>query len=764
MKRTGLMASTATIVFLVSQAAMAQADQPAATESMEFDDIVVTARLREETLQSIPLAISALSAKAIERQGVVDMTSLASVSSGLQIDSTGGKSFTSPVIRGLSQASRIDDENNTPVFIDGVYVSGRDGIDAGLLDVERIEVVKGPQSALYGRNSYAGSINYITRKPTKDLAGSLSATFGDRGRRTLKGSISGPLIDDVLFARFGAAHDEWNGSFGRTNGLRIGGYNSDFLSGGLRLVKDDFEAVANVYYSDDLLGPSPQVMFAGNCELIRGKFGAFCGAYPTFKDPDMSGYDSRAKGLERQTLRTSLTLTQQLESIKLTSITGYNRLRAKSLVDWERQYDGLPYNYTLGETTGTVYLTSLLTGTNTRNYDISQEFRVESTTDSPLQWIGGVSYYGFRAKSTGPYAIDTSPVPDGATLTSLGAIAFASGLLDLGDTVDPADLFGNFGRAIKKTKAYAGFGAVQYTFNDVTARVELRYTSEQKSLQQIFPSTSYTKKTFHYWTPRFTLDYKPSDSLLVYASVAKGAKSGGFNSAAPTPGELPFGPEFNWTYEIGLKSDFLDKKLQFNLSVFDVEMKGIQITAASVNAPATFITQNAGTGRSRGFEVELLGRPAPGLTVQAAYSLADAQFKTALDGSLRSYPSFAVDYDVSGNPLPRQAKHLVNGYVQYEGEISENLSGYIRADGRYESRKNGFSAPELGYVKGRFVANAKAGVIHDGIEFSVWVRNLFNDKTTVLANNTLNVNDLGRLPVALLPDFRTMGATLSYKF
>jgi len=756
------LAGSACMLVMASQSAFAQTPAP---QDDGGDEIVVTARLREETLQTVPLAISAVTAKGIERQGIIDMTSLASATAGLQIDSTGGKNMTSPVIRGLSQASRIDDENNTPVFIDGVYVSGRDGIDGSLLDVERIEVVKGPQSALYGRNSYAGSINYITRKPTQDFAGSASATYGDHGRRTIKGSVSGPVIDNLLFARVAAAHDEWDGSYGDYSGLRIGGYKSNFLSGGLRLASGDFEANANVYYADDLVGPSAQIMFAGNCQTISGKFGAFCGAYPTFNNPDFSGYDTRAKGLDRQTLRSSLTMTQQLGGVKLTSVTGYNRMRTKSLVDWERQYAGLPYSYRLPDgTTGTAFLTSLLTGSNFKNYDVSQEFRVESSNDSPFQWIAGGSYYGFESKIDSPYAIDSTPVPAGATVTQLGAIVFG-GLRPIGASADPDDFTSRFSKGVKKTKTFAGFGAVQYTLGDkLTGRAELRYTSEEKTLTQILPSKAPISKTFGYWTPRFTVDYQASSDLLIYVSAARGAKSGGFNAAAPTAAELSFGPEFNWTYELGVKSSLFDRKLQANLSVFNVDMSGIQITNASVTAPATFITQNAGTGRSRGFEIELLARPVKGLTLQGAYSLADAKFVKAADGSLRSYPGFLVNYDVSGNALPRQAKHLVNGSVQYEAPINDGVSAYVRFDYRYESRKNGFSTPVLGYVKGRSVVNAKTGLTAGPVEASFWVRNLLNDKSPILASNTLTVNDLGRLPVALLPEFRTVGVTLGYSF
>ncbi len=754
----------------IGTAAMLLCGSPALAQQGQGDDllleeIVVTARLRSETLQAVPLSISAVTAKEIERAGITDMSSLAGATAGLQIDTTGGKTTTTPVVRGLSQVSRSDDENNVPVFIDGVYVSGRDGIDGSLLDVERIEVVKGPQSALYGRNSYAGSINYITKKPTDTPSGSAAVTVGDDNRFTAKGSLSGPLVAEKLFARLAAAYDQWDGSYGDSD-LKIGGYKSRFASGGLRLVLDSgFEANANIYYSNDDIGPAPQIIFAGNCQRIAGALGAWCGAYPGVKDPDFSGYDRRAKGTERETMRSSLTLTQDLGAVRLSSITGYNRLDTRSYTDLDRQYKGVPFAYTLAGQTGTVNLTALQ-GSGGNSYDVSQEFRVESSDDGPFQWIVGGSYYGYRFNTDSPYAIDTSPVPAGARLTSAGAIALAAGLKNIPDASLQDSFFSAyFSRNRKETAAYAAFGAVQYTFAEaLTARAELRHTDETKTLFQYGATTTKVDKSFKYLTPRFTLDYKADDNLLLYASAARGAKAGGFNATAPTADELPFDPEFNWTYEVGVKSDLLDRKLRLNLSVFDVEMEGIQITNPSATSPTIFLTKNAGTGRSRGFELEVTAKPLEGLTLQGSYAYADSYFVNAKDGSLRSYPSFVSNYDVSGNPLPRQAKHLANASIQYETGLTAALDGYIRTDIQYNSKKNGFTTPDLGYVKGRMLVNAKVGLIYDQVEASFWVRNLFNNDTPVLAQSALILNTLGRQPVVLLPELRSFGATVSYKF
>ena len=744
-----------------------------------LEEVIVTARLREEKIQEIPLAITSLSAKEIESRGVTDLRRLAYSTAGLQMDETGGKFFVSPVIRGQSQVARQDDENNTSIFIDGVYVSGRDGLDFSLVDVDRIEVIKGPQSALYGRNSYAGAINYITRKPGPETRASLTGTLGDAGRQKLAGSVSGTLIEDKLYGRLGGAYDDWDGSYTNTpSGFDIGGYKSKFGSLGLRFTPtENFEATGNFYYSKDDVDPGAGVMFAGNCERVGTKLISWCGEYPEFgEDVDLTGFDPRAFGLKRELQRSSLTMDYTLGGIALTSITGYNTIETRSLVDWERQFPGLPFavvNATTRAPAGTVDLTTLLSGGTIKNREFSQELRASSSGESGLQWLAGASYYSFRNQTlSSPVAIDTSPIPAG--LVAAGASATGFGTIYLPVPANLTDERTVFARAfgpgsIKKTETWAGFASLSYAFGALTSRAEVRYTSEKKTLSTGLDTTNsnfrkLAEKTFPVWTPRFTVDYKLQEDILVYGSVAKGAKAGGFNASAPTPGELPFEPETNWTYEVGLKSQWLDNRALVNLAVFDSEMSGIQITNQSPNGPAVFITRNGGTGRSRGFELETSYRPTERWAFSMAYSLADAQFKNAVDSSLRSYPSFATNQDVSGQPLPRQAKHLVNGSVEYQQPAFGDFEFYSRLDGRHESKKNGFTHTQLGWVGPRTIFNARFGLRGDNWDGVVWVNNLLNDETPILANTTLTLNDFLRLPVSSLPELRTYGVTVTYRF
>jgi iron complex outermembrane receptor protein len=776
-KRSMLLTSAVTALLAGPALPVAAYGAAAGTENAgQLEEIVVTARLRSEELQQIPLAIQALTGEALERAGVQDMRGMTEQFAGLQLDTTGGRFSSTPVIRGLSQVSRIDDENNVSLFVDGIYVSGRDGLDSGLLDIERVEVVRGPQSALYGRNSYAGAINYITRAPNAEFGGKLDATLGSDGKKRGAVSLSGPVGDSGLGYRVAYAHDEFDGSYGRPNGLRLNGYKADVGSAALRWkLNDAFEANLTAYYTNDNVGPSAQVMFQGNCQAIGAKNIAQCGAYPSFGDSvDFSGMDRRAFGLDREILRTGLRLNWNLGPVAISSLTGYNTLDQVSLVDWERQLPGLPFTArnTVTGATRTVNLTSLFTGASGKIREFSQDVRAQSNTQSPLQWTVGTSYFNFSNRSRGPAAVDTSPLAANEVVTIAG---FLPGMfVPVGANPNPlTDFPFEFSQGEKLTRSVAGYGALSYTFADaLTIRGEIRYTNERKTLIQYPPkqtpnaATVRASDSFKYWTPRFTADYQMNPDVLFYTSVAKGAKAGGFNSAAPTPGELAFGPETNWTYEIGAKTDWLDKRVRVNLSVFKVDMKDIQITNPSPNAPAAFITANAGTGKSEGFELELAAKATENLRITASYSLADAKFVKARDGSLRSYPGFAAAaaQDVSGQRLPRQAKNLANLGFQYEAPAFGAYRWYLTGDGRYESSKNGFTNRALGWVGARTIVNSRLGFTNDTVDVSLWVKNLTNDDTPTLANTSLTLNDFLRLPISVLPDLRSYGVSATYKF
>ncbi|MEX0827434.1 MAG: TonB-dependent receptor plug domain-containing protein, partial [Haliea sp.] len=185
-----------------------------------LDEIVVTARQKAETLQEVPLSVHALTARQIEKQGILRLSDIVRSAPGVAINSSGSIATTAVVIRGMDQPGGIGQDTNVAVFVDGVYISGRDAAYMPMMGMERVEVVRGPQSALYGRNAFAGAINYITKKPGEEFEGQIEATAGGEGQKGIKARFAGQLAEN-FFASIDAEDSE-SGSTHKQDGDYLG--------------------------------------------------------------------------------------------------------------------------------------------------------------------------------------------------------------------------------------------------------------------------------------------------------------------------------------------------------------------------------------------------------------------------------------------------------------------------------------------------------------------------------------------------------------
>jgi len=329
-----------------------------------IDEIVVTVRKSEERLQDVPVAVTAFGAEMIEDARIESLDDVASMTPGLNFFNPIGDNLPVPVIRGVAPTD-IFGETNAAVFIDGVYAAGREGLNFSMLDVERIEVIKGPQSALYGRNAFSGAINYVTKRPPNEFASTVEVTAGDRGRQGVKARVGGPLIDDFLSASIGAGYDTWDGSYDNPiSDVDVGGYEHRTFSIGLDWTPtDSFSALLNGYYSDDELDEPPLTAQLANCENVGPddeaglRYANLCGEVA---DLDQIGdvYNqgivgnpnvpaelqfvtgdeqiariAESKGEDRQVSRASLKLDWDIGGGNLTALTGYSRLVHKALMD-----------------------------------------------------------------------------------------------------------------------------------------------------------------------------------------------------------------------------------------------------------------------------------------------------------------------------------------------------------------------------------------------------------------------------------------------
>ena len=220
----------ATIIFALTGLSTAPV---AAQSELVVEQITVTARKKEETLHDVPLSITVLGSQMLEDARIQNLADVSAFTPGLSLFNPIGEFLPTPVIRGMAPTD-IFGEPNAAVFLDGVFVAGREGLNFSYLDVERIEVVKGPQTALYGRNAFSGAINFITKRPTDEFDAKFDVMAGNDGRALGQLNVSGPIIGETLTGRLGLAYDNFDGSYtDTTGGTDVGGYEYQTFTGGL---------------------------------------------------------------------------------------------------------------------------------------------------------------------------------------------------------------------------------------------------------------------------------------------------------------------------------------------------------------------------------------------------------------------------------------------------------------------------------------------------------------------------------------------------
>jgi iron complex outermembrane receptor protein len=625
------------VALTVGQVALAQNSAKApADESVGLDEVVVTARKTEERLVDVPLAITAFSSEAIEQKGIANLDDIAAATPGLTFSDVQAGFLPVPVIRGFAPID-VRGENNAAIFVDGVFVSGKEGLNFSQLDLERIEVIKGPQAALYGRNSFSGALNYVTAKPSDTFKGKAELQFGTNNKVLAAASVSGPLIEGVLKGRVALSYDNFDGSYNNQfSGIggassKIGGYTYETFQGSLLWTPTDtFEGELSAYISNDIVGNSAISPVAANCENLNAllstqtpvppvAYGNYCGTFPAVGRNGLSAIP-QATGNDRKLARAHLNLKWDTGLGTVTSLTGYSKVNQTFNVDGSRNVgESVPFAYIARPATGLVpiaggafqagtlkvFRTGLLQiGGGGTTEEISTELRFATDTKEAFHWSTGFYYYETKSEGGNDGVVSTKALPaDFYTFClSCRSAALFGGPAAL--TVDPAvgagdATFGPWfssptGDAIfsktyeNKVSAPSIFAEVEYTFAEAwTGRLEGRYTDEKKEFANLLTGRTGSKK----WginNYRATLDYKPVDNMTIYGSYAHAEKSGSVGAAsvnfvsdpatAPAVGILTaFDPETNDALELGFKAELMDRRVALDFDIYQSKWKDIVI-------------------------------------------------------------------------------------------------------------------------------------------------------------------------------------------
>ena len=703
MKTSVSKAMTHIIAWLI---ALVWAGSPAAQDTgLQIEEIIVTAQKREQNLNDVSVAVTVFSGDDIREQRLGQPIDLAAQTPNLNINETFGNSITNVSIRGLG----LNDYavNNNPaagIYIDEVYLVSPAMLGFQLFDMERVEVLKGPQGTLYGRNTTAGAVKFISRKPTEEFEGYLSADYGRYDHFVLEGAVSGQVAHG-LTGRVAVQTSQRNDGFqlNRATGGKVGEIDRTAWRGLLSWQPSgNVDVLLNVHGGVD------------NSDTLLVKVdNVFTPVDDGIADPFSSSAGNDTE-LDNENYGVSLTINWDLsDDLTLTSVTGYE--------DYERSHDEDRDGTTLVQLDG-LFLNDI--------EQVSQELRLTYVKDEYVL-IGGV-FYGHDEVST----------------------------RDIFDSPDLLPLFGLTANAIgneynQEADSYAIFGHTEWQFHEDWKFIAgLRYTEEDKEFSDAFTFLSFGETEVQIFAPvnndysvsnlsgKAGIDYTGFDNALLYASFSRGFKSGNFQGQLTfNPADLQaFDKELVTAYEIGAKTQLLDNSLQFNISAFFYDYEGVQIYGPifqSVVGPLFGIT-NAGDAEVYGAEIDLLWRVAAGLDIRLGLGLLDTEITDSF------VPNVA-----DGSELPNSPGVNFNAGIKYQWNLTSGLLADIMLDTSYKDDVSYdiVNQPMETLEDGYWITNARAGITSANGSWGVhlWGKNITDEvyRTQVLTSTVGFGEDYG---------------------
>lgn len=611
-------------------------------------EITVTAtKMGETSLQDTPIAMSAFTQDYLEKTGVSDVRDLVFATPNLVIAQNGNSAQI--YIRGVgSNNSFAGGESSSTVHLDGVYVARPGAVFFNFLDVDRIEVLRGPQGTLYGRNSVGGTINVISRKPDGTFRAKAQATVGDYDRQVLEGYISGPVLGETLSASLSAMRTKRDGYFENVvaAGNDRGSEDNWSVRGQLRATPGDrLEILLRADYLDD------QGIPAQNQALLLPFFPVPGGPENPVTQSIRGDWHKVAlntpSGFDRQLSGVSAEVTYEFSgTTSLKSVTAYRQSKTYSFND-----------------TDAADVNRQTTGLTEDQDQLSQELNLSGQFDGG-KYVVGLYYFDEHIETGGDgvYAIlanfKTRPTP----------------------TVD--------------TRALAAYGQADFDVTDrLTLTTGLRYSDEDKDFDQLlnrvnattsaslpgFPVRYLREGKYTAWTPKLGLQFQASEDVMLYASATRGFKSGGFNFSSGNTVH-GYGPEKLWSYEVGAKSDLADNRVRLNATAFYYDYKDLQVQAF-ITPGVTDIT-NAADAEVKGVELEVLARPVPALSLGATANYLDAKYK-----NFPAAPITGGTFNASGKRLNSSPEYSYTAFGQYEAGLPNGGSLGMRGEYSWKDRQ-----------------------------------------------------------------------------
>lgn len=684
-------------------------DPAAAGDNGGIVDIIVTANRRAESAQKVPIAITAVTADRISNLGISDTSQLAAVVPGLAFQSN--SAATAPHLRGIGSTNvAAGSENSVATYVDGVYIASLVGSMVQLSSIDQIDVLKGPQGTLFGRNATGGVVNIRTRDPKHELGGSATLRYGNYDTISGVGYVTSGITDNLAadFAGFFSNQGEgWGKNLvtgkdvNRINQLSV---RSKWLftpgeRDQFRLIGDFSKMTGPRYSSYSPIAGSTVNTAGGSPYVFPGGFYDTATAQQPYQNYKGGGV--------------SLQWDHEFDALRIMSLTAYRK--SQSSIGWNNA--PLPQNFAFADWVN-------------KDQQFSQELQVASLAESRIQWLVGLYYLNGNSRYV-PF--------------NLSGLAFAP-LERLSFTADAG------------VKSGAAFGqATVPLWEGAHLTGGLRYTIEKRSIQgetqAIFPAAfglapivsgvTDAAKTFRKLTWRVAFDQQVTPEILAYASYNRGFKSGVYNSIPPEgPNAQPVQPEVLDAFEAGLKTDLFDRHVRLNLSGYYYSYSNIQVT---VFRNSVSVLENGSQAKIYGLDLDAIVKPVDGLTLTGGMNLMHNEY-TSYPGALFNMPASAasgggvngVPGDASGNKLTYAPELTFNVGANYSTPVG---SGKAEFDVNYSYSSRWYALPDNILSQSPYgLLDASANYTFHGnaIQIGLWAKNLTDKKYYSFLSSSAN--------------------------
>ncbi len=745
-------------------------------DSSVLEEIIVSARKRDESLQDVPIAVSAFGVQEIADRGIRDVSDVARFTPGLSFAKAFGRATDRPVIRGQGNVLagvQFGVESGAAYFVDGVYYPG-DLSSLDLANLERVEVIRGPQAALYGRNTYSGAINFVTRGIGDSLGTSVRTRFGEDGEQDIYVSVRGPISDKWAGSLTGRQYS-YEGEYTNvvTNKV-VGDEETLSVSGELQFTpSDNFTLSARATYQEDDDGTRPfflQPSESNNCApgtrsnaswLWTGSSNNnqyFCGqihrpsdtvalndgdavgtfVVPGIPDVTLPGFDIPGafppglfpggdpynptagvafSGVERDIMLASLSADWSFDNdwSMTANVTIRDEDRKTGSDSDHSSVNFIGQSFNPSPAPRTVECTFCASGAD-ETEDLSFEVRLQSPADRPTRFLVGAFYYDQER--------------DERDITWTG--------------IDPPDLR-------TTTDNVAVFGSIERDFSDrLTGSLELRWFDEEKGRTELDGAAPVTfKKSFDEIAPRVTLDYQVSDNVMLYGIYSKGYKPGGVigsDGATLVPPTTDYEQEESDNFEIGVKSTLWNGRMVLNAAAFFIDAENIQLTtplSSGGGGALTSVVTNQGSGETKGIEIEMRANLTENASIGINYALADTEFTQGCDdfqwtltsggGQLLdaeactgSNPNGMGDGSIAGNQFPLSSQDQYSIFADLTFPLSNGTEFFSNISLSYEDKKP-VQVHNLAWVPSAHVLDAQIGWRNDEWTVLVYGRNLTDE-------------------------------------